>query len=96
MQAIAAWAEAEAKHAERQTLPFAASHAVEVGAWILPSVTQLCTDDEEDADDQAIGKVAPVTALNNRQSMVCLLIKLANLDEALSAYRGQLIGLIAC
>lgn len=72
MQAIAAWAEAEAKHAERQTLPFAASHAVEVGAWILPSVTQLCTDDEEDADDQAIGKVAPVTALTTDKAwFVC-------------------------
>ena len=54
LQAIAAWAEAESKHAERLSLPFAASHAVEVGAWMLPSVT---TSSEEGTELGADAKV---------------------------------------
>ena len=47
LQAIAAWAEAEAKHSERASLPFAGAHAVEVGAWMLPTLTQPPGDEDE-------------------------------------------------
>lgn len=52
MQAIAAWAEAEAKHVERSALPFAAAHAVEVGAWMLPTLTAAPGDDDQPATIQ--------------------------------------------
>lgn len=54
MQAIASWAEAETRYAERAKLPFAAAHAVEVGAWMLPSLTTTPGDDDEPAGVQVI------------------------------------------
>lgn len=37
---MAAWADAEQRHADRSALPFAAAHAVEMGAWMLPALTR--------------------------------------------------------